>query len=87
MEDFSKSANIGWKKLALCTMGGSLPHVEYINGIRFVDKTNFDRGKIIMFRIEIWIKKGLEENKLEELKSQLSKELGCENVIVKDIKV
>ena len=87
MEDFSKSANIGWKKLALCTMGGSLPHVDYINGIRFVDKTNFDRGKIIMFRIEVWIKKGLEENKLEELKSHLSKELGCENVIVKDIKV
>ena len=56
MEDFSKLANIHWKKLALCTMGGSIPYADYINGIRFVDKTDFERGKIIMFRMEIWVK-------------------------------
>ena len=47
-------------------MGGSLPYADYINGIRFVDKTDFDRGKIIMFRMEVWIRKGLEQNKLDE---------------------
>ena len=85
LETFSQLANEHWKKLALCTMGGTIPHGEYINGIRFVDKTDFGRGKIIMFRMEIWVRKGLEENKLNELKSFLSIHLGCGNVIQKDI--
>ena len=85
LETFSQLANTHWKKLALCTMGGNIPNGEYINGIRFVDKTDFGRGKIIMFRIEIWVKKGLEENKLNELKSFFSTHLGCENVIQIDI--
>ena len=85
LETFSQLANAHWKKLALCTMGGTIPNGEYINGIRFVDKTNFERGKIIMFRIEIWVKKGFEEKKLNELNSFFSTHLGCENVIQKDI--
>ena len=85
MDTFSELANVHWKKLALCTMGGSIPHADYINGIRFVDKTNFTRGKIIMFRIEVWVRKNMEENKLEELKKYLSENLGCLNVISKNI--
>ena len=85
MDTFSELANVHWKKLALCTMGGSIPHADYINGIRFVDKTNFTRGKIIMFRIEVWVRKYMEENKLEELKKYLSENLGCQNVISKNI--
>ena len=87
MDTFSELANVHWKKLALCTMGGSIPHADYINGIRFVDKTNFTRGKIIMFRIEVWVRKNMEENKLEELKKYLSENLGCQNVIPKDIAI
>ena len=87
MDTFSELANVHWKKLALCTMGGSIPHADYINGIRFVDKTNFTRGKIIMFRIEVWVRKNMEENKLEELKKYLSENLGCQNVISKDIAI
>ena len=85
MDTFSELANVHWKKLALCTMGGSIPHADYINGIRFVDKTNFLRGKIIMFRIEVWVRKNMEENKFEELKKYLSENLGCQNVISKNI--
>ena len=85
IDTFSKLANIHWKKLALCTMGGSLPHAEFINGIRFVDKTNFEKGRIIMFRIEVWVNKNMENNKLEELKKYLGENLGCQKVIVKDI--
>ena len=87
MDTFSELANINWKKLVLCAMGGSLPHSDYINGIRLVDKTNFTRGKIIMFRIEVWLRKNMEENKLEELKKYLSENLGCQNVILKDISI
>ena len=87
MDTFSELANVHWKKLALCTMGGSIPHADYINGIRFVDKTNFLRGKIIMFRIEVWVRKNMEEKKLEELKKYLSENLGCQNVIPKDIAI
>jgi len=73
IQDFANLANVHWKKLALCVMGGSLPYADYINGIRFVDKTDFDRGKIIMFRMEVWIRKGLEQNKLDELLKSLFK--------------
>ena len=85
MEEFAKPANIHWKKLALCVMGGTLPYSEFINGIRFVDKTDFERGRIIMFRIEVWINKDLEEKKLEDLKLFFKKNYGCENVNMKKI--
>ena len=85
MEDFAKPANINWEKLALTTMGGTIPFAEYINGIRFVDKTDFERGRIIMFRIEVWVNKYLEGEKLEELKIFLSKNYGCEKVNIRNI--
>ena len=85
MEKFSELANFHWKKLALSTMGGTLPFSDNINGIRFVDKTDFERGKIIMFRMEVWINKYLEADKVTELKNYLGNALGCEKVNVKDI--
>ena len=85
IEEFAIPANNNWKKLALLTMGGTLPYAEYVNGIRFVDKTDFERGKIIMFRIEVWVNKELDGDKLEELKQFLSKNYGCEKVTMKNI--
>ena len=84
MDEFSKSASIHWKKLALTTMGGSIPGSEFINGIRFIDKTNFERGNKILFRIEIWISKIMEEKKLGELEEYVKKNL-CEKVTIKNI--
>ena len=85
IEEFAIPANNNWKKLALLTMGGTLPYAQYVNGIRFVDKTDFERGKIIMFRIEVWVNKELDGDKLEELKQFLSKNYGCEKVTMKNI--
>ena len=84
MEEFANLANKYWKKLALCVMGGTLPYSEYINGIRFVDKTDFERGRIIMFRMEVWTNKDLEENqKLDDLKQFFSNNYGCQAVMKK----
>ena len=85
IEIFINAANHNWKKLILSTMGGELPYSDYINGIRFVDKTDFERGRIIMFRIEVWVDKELKEDKLEELKGFLGKNYGCEKVTIKKI--
>ena len=86
IEEFATPANKYWKKLALCVMGGSLPYSEYINGIRFIDKTDFERGRIIMFRFEVWVNKDLKDNqKLEGLKQFLCKNYGCENINMKKI--
>ena len=85
MDEFCKSINLQWKKLALSTMGMNLPGAEYINGIRIIDKTDFDKGRKIMFRIEIWVSKNMEQNILEELKESLKKPFGCQNIVVKDI--
>ena len=84
MEEFANLANKYWKKLALCVMGGTLPYSEYINGIRFVDKTDFERGRIIMFRMEVWTNKDLEEKqKLDDLKQFFSNNYGCQAVMKK----
>ena len=85
IESFFSAANFQWKKLALCMMGMILPGGDKINGIRFIDKTDFDRGKIIMFRIEVWLSKTIEENTLNELIQYLKTNLGCEKIIARDI--
>ena len=85
IDDFFTAANFQWKKLILCTMGMSIPGADYINGIRFIDKTNLDRGNIIMFRIEVWVEKNIKQNILEELIDFLKKNFGCENLIIKTI--
>ena len=66
-------------------MGMSIPGADYINGIRFIDKTNLDRGNIIMFRIEVWVEKNIKQGILDELTDFLKKNLGCENIIIKNI--
>ena len=66
-------------------MGGAIPGTEFINGIRFIDKTNFERGNKILFRIEIWISKNIQEKTLNELKDFFEKSLG--HIVVKDIKI
>ena len=86
MDEFINASNFQWKKLALNLMGNNLPGVEFINGIRFIDKTDFDRGKIIMFRIEVWINKNAGENIIEEMKKYLKENLGCEKINILDIK-
>ena len=83
---FIQKANFQWKKLALSLMGNDLPGADFINGIRFIDKTDFDRGKIIMFRIEIWVRKNVDDKIIEELKNYLKENLGCEKINVFDIK-
>ena len=84
-EDFCRVSSLTWKKLILNTMGENYPGSQFVNGLRFVDKTDFERGKIIMFRMEVWINKYLEADKVNELKNFLGKALGCEKVNVKDI--
>ena len=64
----------------------NLPGADYINGIRFIDKTNFERGKIIMFRIEVWIRKNVEENVIKDIEKYLKENLGCEKINILDIK-
>ena len=86
MDEFIKASNFQWKKLALNMMGMTIPGSNYINGIRFIDKTDFERGKIIMFRIEIWIKKNVDENVLEKMVEYFKKNLGCEKINILDIK-
>ena len=63
LESFLSKVNELWVKLILFLIGETIPYSNNINGIRFVDKTDFKRGRIIMFRIEVWVKKNMEENK------------------------
>ena len=87
MEEFCRESQIQWKKLALLVMGGILPGAEFINGIRFIDKTNFDRGNKILFRIEIWISKNIKEKILKELIEIVKKNIKCQKIGVKNIEL
>ena len=86
IDEFIEKSNYQWKKLALSLMGNDLPGAEFINGIRFIDKTDFERGKIIMFRIEIWVGKNVNEKIIEDIKNYLKENLGCEKINIFDIK-
>ena len=39
-----------------------------------------------MFRIEVWIRKNVDENIIEDIKKYLKENLGCEKINVLDIK-
>ena len=84
---FSSVSSLFWKKLVLNTMGENYPGSENVNGIRFVDKTHFERGKIIMFRFEIWVDKFLNDETLDLLKKYMIKEIKCEMIEIKNIKI
>ena len=86
IDEFIEKSNYQWKKLALSLMGNDLPGAEFINGIRFIDKTDFERGKIIMFRIEVWVGKNVNEKIIEDIKNYLKENLGCEKINIFDIK-
>ena len=61
LDDFYLIVPLNWNKLMLGLIGETLLNSEFINGIRFVDKTSF--GKKTMFRFEIWINKKCQKMK------------------------
>ena len=85
LDQFLKLVNESWTKLLCYLIGETLPHGEYINGVRLVDKTKFGKSKSIIFKFEVWVNSSLEENALDELKTFLSKEFGCPSVEVRKI--
>ena len=84
LDDFYLIVPINWNKLMLGLIGETLLNSEFINGIRFVDKTS--SGKKTMFRFEIWINKKMSENEILKSKEFYGKEFGCPGISVKDIK-
>ena len=75
LDKFLVLVNHSWIKLLVYLIGEQIPSSNHINGIRFVDKTQFGKG--IIFRFEVWINKSMvDKDKLEELKSFLSKNFG-----------
>ena len=75
-----------WTSLMLSLIGENLFYSQYINGIRFIDKTQIGGGKRIMFRFEVWTNKNITEEELTSLKEYLGKTFGCAGISVKDIK-
>jgi hypothetical protein len=85
LDDFYLIVPINWNKLMLGLIGETLLNSEFINGIRFVDKTNLE--KKIIFRFEIWFNCNIPEAEINETKVFYGKEFGCSGIFVKNIKV
>ena len=85
LSQFLKLVNESWTKLLCYLIGETLPHGEYINGVRLVDKTKFGKSKSIIFKFEVWANSALEQNDLDELKGFLSKEFGCQSIEIRKI--
>ena len=85
LEQFLNIVNQSWIKLLCYLIGETLPYSEYINGVRFVDKTKFGKAKNIIFKFEVWVNSSLEKNGLEELKQFLSKDFGCPGIDIREI--
>ncbi len=67
----------------LILVGESLKIAEYVinnftknqvNGVRLIDKSQI--GKKILFRMEIWIRKGYNQNEMEDFKTYLANNFG-----------
>ena len=80
LDQFLKLVNQSWLELLCYSIGETLPHSEYVTGVRFVDKTKFGKAKNIIFKFEVWVKSSLDNAKLEELKKFLSEKLGCKTI-------
>jgi len=80
LEEFLNAVSQSWTKLLCYMIGETLPHSEFINGVRFVDKTKFGKAKSIIFKFEVWTNSSMEQTGLEELKKFLAKEFGCSNI-------
>jgi hypothetical protein len=83
LDQFYLSVPQYWNKLMMGLIGETLMNSEYINGIRFVDKTSF--GKKTMFRFEIWANKYMPQDEISKSKTFYGIEFGCPGIFVKDI--
>ena len=86
LDKFMETVEKTWTSLMLSLIGENLFYSQYINGIRFIDKTQIGGGKRIMFRFEVWTNKNITEEELTSLKEYLGKNFGCSGISVKDIK-
>lgn len=86
LDKFMETVEKTWTSLMLSLIGENLLYSQYINGIRFIDKTQIGGGKRIMFRFEVWTNKNITEEELTSLKEYLGKNFGCAGISVKDIK-
>jgi hypothetical protein len=84
LEAFLQMSQNYWLKLMLLILGESIESCKYINGIRFIDKTQF--GRKIMYRFEVWINKSIDNEGLGKLKEMLTNTFGS-SVDDKPIKV
>ena len=82
-DKFLYSVTNTWIKLIIYLIGEQLPHTNFINGIRFVDKTKVGKG-FATFKFEIWVNSSMNKNEIEELKNFLSENF-CSGTIVKPI--
>jgi hypothetical protein len=84
IETFLQMSQNYWFKLMLLVLGESIESGIHINGIRFIDKTQF--GRKIMYRFEVWVNKEIDLEGLEKLKELLTQTFGS-SVDDKPIKV
>lgn len=83
VSEFMKKVERAWMKLLLSLIGENLDQGQFINGIRFVDKTQI--GRKVIFRFEIWFSSELPENVVDQTKTKYGEEFGCSGIQVKKI--
>ena len=85
LDSFLSEVTKSWIKLICFLIGEQIPYSNYINGIRFVDKTK--PGKLgIIFKFEVWINNLFnDKNQINELKQFLRQNFGCSSIFEKKI--
>jgi hypothetical protein len=77
LDQFLSLVTESWMKLICYLIGETIPHSNYINGVRFVDKTKFGYLKNIIFKFEVWVNSSIEDKELNDLKEFLTSSFGC----------
>ena len=77
LDQFLSLVTESWMKLICYLIGETIPHSNYINGVRFVDKTKFGYLKNIIFKFEVWVNSSIEDKELNDLKEFLTSSFVC----------
>ena len=54
-------------------MGENIINCQFINGVRFIDKTKIGGWKKSIFRFDVWVNKSIDEEQLSKITEYFKK--------------
>ena len=66
-------------------MGENIINCQFINGVRFIDKTKIGGWKKRIFRFDVWVNKSIDEEQLSKITEYFKKNYGSEGIKIRKL--